>query len=217
MSDRIPISIVTGFLGSGKTTLIAALLRQPAMQDTAVMVNEFGAVGIDDAVFAQTLDADNVVLLANGCLCCAAGDDLASHDLGSGHAARSAAPYRHRNVGTGRARARCFGGLWPIPGLRSQPGSTQLSRRSMPSMACSNLEEHRSRSRQCAVADRRLITKVDLVDAARHCGALRTPFRAQSRRVRSQRVSRRRNRRLHAVRRAPCTMKDTVALISTAG
>jgi G3E family GTPase len=78
MSNRIPISIVTGFLGSGKTTLIAALLKQQTMQDTAVVVNEFGAVGIDDAVFAQTLDADNVVLLANGCLCCAAGDDLAS-------------------------------------------------------------------------------------------------------------------------------------------
>ena len=78
MSDRIPISIVTGFLGSGKTTLIAALLEQPAMQGAAIVVNEFGAVGIDDAVFAQTLDADNVVLLANGCLCCVAGDDLAS-------------------------------------------------------------------------------------------------------------------------------------------
>src|SRR5271155_3667124 len=66
MSERIPISIVTGFLGSGKTTLIAALLDQPAMRGAAIVVNEFGAVGIDDAVFAQTLDASDVVLLANG-------------------------------------------------------------------------------------------------------------------------------------------------------
>jgi G3E family GTPase len=78
MSDRIPISVVSGFLGSGKTTLIAALLEQPAMQGTAVVVNEIVAVGIDDAVFAQSLDAGDVVLLANGCLCCAAGDDLTS-------------------------------------------------------------------------------------------------------------------------------------------
>jgi predicted ATPase len=48
-AERIPISLVTGFLGSGKTTLIAALLKQPGMHGTAVVVNEFGAVGIDDA------------------------------------------------------------------------------------------------------------------------------------------------------------------------
>src|SRR5205085_908559 len=77
-SERIPISLVTGFLGSGKTTLIAALLKQPAMAGTAVVVNEFGAVGIDDAIFAQSVDAENVLLLANGCLCCTAGDDLAA-------------------------------------------------------------------------------------------------------------------------------------------
>ena len=53
---RIPLALVTGFLGSGKTTLIASLLRQPAMRGTAVIVNEMGAVGIDDAVFAQSLD-----------------------------------------------------------------------------------------------------------------------------------------------------------------
>ena len=76
--ERIAVSLVTGFLGSGKTTLIAALLKQPAMAGTAVIVNEFGAVGIDDAIFAQSLAADNVVLLANGCLCCTAGDDLSA-------------------------------------------------------------------------------------------------------------------------------------------
>ena len=105
MSDRIPISIVTGFLGSGKTTLIAALLEQPAMQGAAIVVNEFGAVGIDDAVFAQTLDADNVVLLANGCLCCVAGDDLASTIWALAMRAHCAAPYRDRDVWIGGARS----------------------------------------------------------------------------------------------------------------
>ena len=132
ISDRIPISIVTGFLGSGKTTLIAALLQQQAMQDTAIVVNEFGAVGIDDAVFAQTLDADNVVLLANGS-CCAAGDDLAS-TIWALATPPSAAPYRSRNVGVG-GPAPLLDGLWQIPGLSGQPGSTPLSRRSMLSMA----------------------------------------------------------------------------------
>ena len=71
--DRIPLSIVTGFLGSGKTTLIAALLKQPDMRNVAVIVNEFGAVGVDDAIFAQAINTHDVLLLANGCLCCSAG------------------------------------------------------------------------------------------------------------------------------------------------
>ena len=74
--DRVPLSIITGFLGSGKTTLIAALLKRPGMDNVAIIVNEFGAVGIDDAIFAQSVNADDVLLLANGCLCCSAGADL---------------------------------------------------------------------------------------------------------------------------------------------
>ena len=77
-ADPIPVVLVTGFLGSGKTTLIAALLRQPDMVGTAVVVNEFGAVGIDDAIIAEALDPGQVLLLANGCLCCTASDDLAA-------------------------------------------------------------------------------------------------------------------------------------------
>jgi G3E family GTPase len=75
-SCPIELFLVTGFLGSGKTTLIKALLSQPAMTGTAVVVNEFGAVGIDNAIFAETIDNDKIYLLANGCLCCSAGDDL---------------------------------------------------------------------------------------------------------------------------------------------
>jgi G3E family GTPase len=76
-ADRtVSLYIVTGFLGSGKTTLIAALLAQPEMQGTAIILNEFGSVGIDDAIFAETLDSDKIYLLSNGCLCCAPGDDL---------------------------------------------------------------------------------------------------------------------------------------------
>jgi G3E family GTPase len=72
---RIPMVVVTGYLGSGKTTFIASLLRRPAMAGAAVIVNELAAVGIDQAIIADA-GADDVVLLRNGCLCCAAGGDL---------------------------------------------------------------------------------------------------------------------------------------------
>jgi G3E family GTPase len=68
------VSIVTGFLGSGKTTLIRALLATPAGADTAVIVNEFGEVGIDDALLRGS--SDTTVLLGNGCVCCLMRSDL---------------------------------------------------------------------------------------------------------------------------------------------
>ena len=75
-SRRIPASILTGFLGSGKTTLLCQLLTHPQMRRTAVLVNEFGDIGIDDLLLRQV--APNVVLLESGCICCTIGDDLAS-------------------------------------------------------------------------------------------------------------------------------------------
>jgi G3E family GTPase len=66
--NRIPLAIVTGFLGSGKTTLIAHLLRDPAMAGALVIVNEFGEVGIDHDLLEAS--SDDTILLANGCLCC---------------------------------------------------------------------------------------------------------------------------------------------------
>lgn len=65
---RTPVTIVTGFLGSGKTTLIARLLRNPGLENTAVIVNEFGEVGLDHMLM-ERLDGD-VVLLPRGCVCC---------------------------------------------------------------------------------------------------------------------------------------------------
>ncbi len=65
---QTPVTVVTGFLGSGKTTLIARLLRQPGLSNTAVIVNEFGEVGLDHMLM-ERLDGD-VVLLPQGCVCC---------------------------------------------------------------------------------------------------------------------------------------------------
>jgi G3E family GTPase len=71
---RIPVTVVTGFLGAGKTTLVRHFLAQPEGRGTAVIVNEFGAVGIDDALVRAS--SDQVTLLGNGCLCCTTRSDL---------------------------------------------------------------------------------------------------------------------------------------------
>ncbi len=71
---RVPVTVVTGFLGAGKTTLLRRFLTTPEGQGTAVVVNEFGAAGIDDALVRES--ADETVLLGNGCLCCIARTDL---------------------------------------------------------------------------------------------------------------------------------------------
>ncbi len=71
---RLPVIAVTGFLGSGKTTLIRALLARPEGANTAIVVNEFGEIGIDQALLRSS--SDTTVLLGNGCLCCNLRSDL---------------------------------------------------------------------------------------------------------------------------------------------
>jgi G3E family GTPase len=71
---RIPVTIVTGFLGAGKTTLVRHFLGTPDGAGTAVIVNEFGETGIDDALLRNS--SDNIALLGNGCLCCNVRSDL---------------------------------------------------------------------------------------------------------------------------------------------
>jgi len=72
---KTPVSVVTGYLGSGKTTLIASLLERPELGETAVIVNELGEIGIDHHIVSR-ID-ERTVLLASGCLCCTLRGDLA--------------------------------------------------------------------------------------------------------------------------------------------
>ncbi|GGK78901.1 GTP-binding protein [Rufibacter glacialis] len=71
---KLPVTIVTGFLGSGKTTLLQHALRQQGMQDTAVLVNEFGMVGLDHHLLQMV--EESTILLGGGCVCCSTRDDL---------------------------------------------------------------------------------------------------------------------------------------------
>lgn len=74
--ETIPITILTGFLGSGKTTLLNRLIASPQLADTAVLINEFGDVGVDH-LLVDTLDED-IILLESGCVCCNVRDDFAA-------------------------------------------------------------------------------------------------------------------------------------------
>lgn len=77
---KIPVTVITGFLGSGKTTLIRHLMQNPQGRRLAVVVNEFGSLGIDGEILKSCADencpTENIVELANGCICCTVADDF---------------------------------------------------------------------------------------------------------------------------------------------
>ena len=71
---QIPVTVITGFLGSGKTTLLSSILKEKEMQKTAVIINEFGEIGLDHALIEHT--DENIVELQSGCICCTIQGDL---------------------------------------------------------------------------------------------------------------------------------------------
>ena len=78
--NKIPVTVITGFLGAGKTTLIRHLMANPQGKRLAILVNEFGTVGVDGDILKSCADAncpvENIVELANGCICCTVADDF---------------------------------------------------------------------------------------------------------------------------------------------
>lgn len=78
--SKVPVTIVTGFLGAGKTTLISHLIRNAGGRRLAIVVNEFGTIGVDGDILKgcaiPDCPAENIVELANGCICCTVADDF---------------------------------------------------------------------------------------------------------------------------------------------
>jgi G3E family GTPase len=165
---RIPVTVVTGFLGSGKTTLIRELLATPEGANTAVVINEFGEIGIDDALLRASSDA--TVLLGNGCLCCTVRTDL-QESLRTLFAERA----QGRVPSFQRVVIETSGLADPGPVLQTFASDRALGQEfhlqglvtvvDAPGGA-GNLDRLPEARQQVALADRIVLTKTDLADPA---------------------------------------------------
>ena len=166
-ADPIPLSVLTGFLGAGKTSLLNRLLRDPALADTAVIINEFGEIGLDH-LLVKSID-DNMVLLQSGCLCCTLRGDLVTalenllRDLDNGR------------ISFRRVILETTGLADPAPVLQTAMAHPYLVMRYRLDGVITvvdavnggaTLDQHLEAVKQVAVADRIVLTKTDLLDAA---------------------------------------------------
>jgi G3E family GTPase len=168
-ADAIPISVLTGFLGSGKTTVLRHLLRQPEFSRTAVIINEFGEIGLDHELVEAS--EDSTVELLTGCLCCKVRSDLAQtlQDLIQRRDEGRCAPFERIVVETS-------GLADPAPILQTMMIDVNVAGRLVLGGVVTTvdavnglgtLEREAVSQKQVAVADRIILTKSDLARASR--------------------------------------------------
>jgi G3E family GTPase len=163
----IPVSVITGFLGSGKTTLLRRLLAHPRMGATAVLVNEFGEVGLDHLLLRKV--DENIVLLDSGCLCCSVRDDLVEtlDDLQARRAAGELEFDRAVIETTGLADpAPIIHTLMTDASLTPTHRLTALVSTIDATHGERQLDQHMEAVKQAAMADRLVLTKTDLASEA---------------------------------------------------
>ncbi len=166
-SQRLPISVLTGFLGSGKTTVLNHLIQQPALSRTLVLINEFGEIGLDHDLVTHSKD-EVVIEMSSGCLCCTIRGDLAKTliDVSERFA-------RDGQLRFDRVVIETTGLADPAPILHTLMTELPIARRyrldgviaTVDAVNGGDTLDHQIESvKQAAVADRLLITKTDLVD-----------------------------------------------------
>ena len=164
--NRIPVSILTGFLGSGKTTLLSKLLTNKDMENVAVIINEFGEVGIDDALVVKS--NEDTILLNNGCLCCTVRGDLVN-TMQSLHMQRTNGEINNFD----RLMVETTGLADPAPILHTMMADQFLVNYYRLDGVITVVDAHHAMQqfdnqfesvKQAAVADRIVLTKVDVTD-----------------------------------------------------
>jgi G3E family GTPase len=166
---RIPVSILTGFLGAGKSTLLNRILKDPETTDTAVIINEFGEVGIDNLLVESS--GDTLVQLANGCLCCTVRGELVD-----------TLATMMDSIQTGRLKPvkrvviETTGLADPAPVMQSVMGHPVIAQSfELDGVitvidavnGLSTLDRHKEAVKQVAVADRLIVSKAAMTDADR--------------------------------------------------